>query len=39
MEFICSIGTVAVARFVFGFIEDDRYYKVGLVKYQRKELV
>ena len=38
-SFICSIGTVAVARFVFGFIEDGRYYKVGLVKYQHKELV
>ena len=38
-SFICSIGTVAVARFVFGFIEHDRYYKVGLVKYQHKELV
>ena len=38
-SFICSIGTVAVARFVFGFIEHDRHYKVGLVKYQYKELV
>ena len=38
-SFICSIGTVAVARFVFGFIEHGRFYKVGLVKYQREELV
>lgn len=38
-SFICSIGTVAIARFVFGFIEHGRYYKVGLVKYEPKELV
>ena len=38
-SFICSIGTVAVARFVFGFIEHGRYYKVGLVKYRHEELV
>ena len=37
--FVCSIGTVAVARFVFGFIEHGRYYKVGLVKYRHEELV
>lgn len=37
-SFICSIGTVAIARFVFGFIEHGRYYKVGLVKYNVKEL-
>ena len=38
-SFICSIGTVAIARFVFGYIEHDRYYKVGLVKYRREEVV
>lgn len=38
-SFICSIGTVAIARFVFGFIEHGRFYKAGLVKYQREELV
>lgn len=38
-SFICSIGTVAIARFVFGFIEHGRYYKVGLVKYRHEELV
>ena len=37
-SFICSIGTVAIARFVFGYIERDRYYKVGLVKYRVEEL-
>ena len=37
-SFICSIGTVGIARFVFGFIEHDRYYKVGLVKYRVEEL-
>ena len=36
--FICSIGTVAFARFVFGYIEQGRYYKVGWVKYTREEL-
>lgn len=38
-SFICSIGTVAIARFVFGYIEHDRFYKVGLVKYRHEELV
>lgn len=38
-SFICSIGTVAIARFVFGYIEHGRYYKVGLVKYRHEELV
>ena len=38
-SFICSIGTVGIARFVFGYIEHGRYYKVGLVKYRREELV
>ena len=37
-SFICSIGTVAFARFVFGYIEQGRYYKVGWVKYTREEL-
>ena len=37
-SFICSIGTVAIARFVFGCIEHDRYYKVGLMKYRVEEL-
>ena len=36
--FICSIGTVAFARFVFGYIEQGRYYTVGWVKYTREEL-
>ena len=38
-SFICSIGTVAIARFVFGYVEHGRYYKVGLVKYRHEELV
>lgn len=38
-SFICSIGTVGIARFVFGYIEHGRYYKVGLVKYRREELI
>lgn len=37
--FVCSIGTVAVARFVFGYVEHSRFYKVGLVKYRHEELV
>ena len=37
-SFICSIGTVAFARLVFGYIEQGRYYKVGWVKYTREEL-
>jgi hypothetical protein len=37
-SFICSIGTVAIARVVFGYIEHDRFYKVGLVKYRAEEL-
>ena len=36
--FICSIGTVAFARLVFGYIEQGRYYRVGWVKYTREEL-
>lgn len=38
-SFICSIGTVQVARFVWGYIEEGRYYKVGLVKYSKAEIV
>ena len=37
-SFICSIGTVAFARLVFGYIEQGRYYRVGWVKYTREEL-
>lgn len=36
--FICSIGTVAIARFVFGYVEHGRWYKVGLIKYSVEEL-
>lgn len=38
-SFICSIATVSVARFVFGYVEHGRFYKVGLVKYRHEELV
>lgn len=37
-SFVCSIGTVAIARLVFGSITQGRYYKVGLVKYSPGEL-
>ncbi len=38
-SFICSIGTCAIARFVFGYVEQGRFYKVGLVKYRTEELM
>jgi len=37
--FIASIGTVAIARFVFGYIEHDRHYHTGLIRYSREELM
>ena len=37
-SFVCSIATVGFARFVWGYIEQGRYYKVGWVKYTREEL-
>lgn len=36
--FIASMLTVRVAMFVFGYIEHNRYYHVGWVKYSSKEL-
>ena len=36
--FISSIATVFIAKKLFGFIEADRYYHVGWVKYSAKEL-
>ena len=38
LAFICSIVTVATARKLFGYITDDRYYTVGLIKYNVKDL-
>lgn len=37
-SFICSIVTVKAAEKVFGHIEDDRYYRAGLIKYSAEEL-
>ncbi len=38
MAFICSLVTVQVAMKVFGYIEHDRYYTVGWIKYGVGEL-
>ena len=38
MAFICSLATVHIAMKVFGYVAEDRYYHVGLVKYSLKEL-
>lgn len=38
MAFVCSLLTVKVAMKVFGFIENDRHYHVGWIKYSIKEL-
>jgi hypothetical protein len=38
-SFICSIGTVWLARLVFGFIVDDRHYTTGLVRYSKEQLI
>lgn len=38
MAFISSLVTVKVAMRLFGYIEADRYYHVGLIKYTHKEL-
>lgn len=37
-SFICSIGTVHIARLVFGKIVDNRYYTRGMVGYAKEEL-
>ena len=39
LAFVSSIVTVHVARAVFGSITEGRYYKVGLIKYSREELI
>lgn len=36
--FISSMVTVRAAMWLYGSIEDDRYYRVGLVKYSLEEL-
>lgn len=38
MAFISSMVTVRVAQFLFGEITEDRYYRVGLIKYSTEEL-
>lgn len=38
VAFVCSIATIAVAKKVFGEITDNRYYRVGLVRYSLEEL-
>lgn len=39
LAFVSSLLTVSVARKLFGVITEGRYYKVGLIKYSREELV
>lgn len=36
--FIASMVTVAIASFVYGRIEQDRFYHVGIIKYSAQEL-
>ena len=38
VAFCASILTVGIARKAFGFIESGRYYTVGWIKYNVKEL-
>ena len=38
LAFVCSIGVTWLAAKVFGYITDDRYYTVGLVKYSVGEI-
>lgn len=38
-SFICSIGTVQLARWVFGYITDESQYTTGFVRYSREQLV
>lgn len=38
VAFCASILTVNIARKAFGFIESGRYYTVGWIKYNVKEL-
>jgi hypothetical protein len=38
LSFITSIVVIHAAKALFGSITDDRYYKVGLVKYSIGEL-
>lgn len=38
MSFICSMATVAMARSIYGYVEQGRYYHVGFIKYGVKEL-
>ncbi len=37
-SFICSIGTVHIARLVFGQIKEDRFYTRGLMSYSREDI-
>lgn len=39
LAFVCSIGVTAFAAKVFGYIEQDRYYHLGWIKYSREELL
>lgn len=36
--FISSMVTVKLAMWLYGYVEQDRYYHVGLIKYGIKEL-
>lgn len=37
--FISSLITVAIATWLYGTVTDGRYYKVGFIKYDIKELL
>lgn len=37
--FISSLITVALATFLYGTVTDGRFYKVGFIKYNIKELL
>lgn len=39
VAFICSLATVKGAELLFGQITEGRYYRVGLIKYSREELM
>lgn len=38
LAFVSSIATLEVAKRLYGSVTDDRYYRVGLVKYSVEEL-
>ena len=38
LAFVSSIVTVNAARLLFGTVKEDRFYKVGFIKYSTEEL-